>query len=104
MIFVLMEKYGVEVTGIGSGWEAVELLKAGDRFDIVFLDIMMSRLSGIETFNELRKIDAKCRIVMMSAYPESSEWEEAEKLGVDLLPKPIPEHALARIISDISNQ
>jgi DNA-binding NtrC family response regulator len=99
MIFRLTEKYDAEVSDVDSGREAIKLLKAGDEFDIILLDIMMPDMDGIETYKELRKADATCRVVMMSAHPDSEKWKEAEKLNVELVQKPIPNDALTSILS-----
>ena len=41
-----------------------ELLKEAKKFDLVFLDIEMPELDGIETGKEIRKINPFCRIIM----------------------------------------
>lgn len=36
------------------------------KFDIIFLDIYMSGLNGIDTAKQLRKIDTACRLVFVT--------------------------------------
>jgi len=89
MRFNLSQKYGAEVTDVDSGKDAIGLLKAGDQFDLIFIDLMMPGMSGTETYTELRKIDSSCAVVLMSSYSESYEWAAAKELAVRLVSKPI---------------
>ena len=99
MIFVLTEIFGAVVTAVNSGRDAVELLRAGNAFNVIFLDLIMPNMNGLRTYEELGKVGAACRVLVMSAHPDSKEWEEAESLGVELIEKPIPEEALIAILS-----
>lgn len=49
-----LEAEGVDVTGVHSGGEAVEVCRDGS-YDIVLLDIMMSGMDGIETCRHIRE-------------------------------------------------
>jgi CheY-like chemotaxis protein len=104
MHFFLSRKYSAQVMDVGSGVEAVEALKAGHPFDLVFLDLMMPGMSGIETYTELKKIWANCPVVLMSAHSDSQEWAEAEKLNVKLLSKPYPGHIITQILFDAASR
>ncbi|HXD30109.1 MAG TPA: response regulator [Pyrinomonadaceae bacterium] len=97
----LEEKYGAGVVPVRSGREAVQTLKAGNSFDIIFLDIMMPDVSGVETYNMMREVDPKCRIVMMSAYSDTEEWEKARQMHVELIEKPISEEVLSKILESV---
>src|SRR5882724_2153426 len=77
MTFNLNVKYGADVTAVNSGLEAISEVRAGNRYDLTFLDIMMARMNGIETYLELKKLDPDSSIVLMSAYSGSKEWAEA---------------------------
>jgi CheY-like chemotaxis protein len=49
---------GYEVHCVPSGLEAIDLLKNGDtKFDLILLDMMMPHISGLETLEQIRKID-----------------------------------------------
>ena len=49
--------------------EALEKLKE-QRFDLVVLDIRMPGMDGIETLNEIKKIDKDQHVILCSAYGE----------------------------------
>ncbi|MDR2542248.1 MAG: response regulator [Treponema sp.] len=51
----LLEPYGVQVETASSGQEAVDMLKAGKKYDIVFMDHMMPELDGMQTTALIRE-------------------------------------------------
>lgn len=104
MNFLLSEMYGAEVRDVGSGREAVEAVKAGGEFDLVFLDIKMYPMDGIETFEELQKVDAECPVVMMSAHAENEDWKRAERLNVRLVEKSKLNELLTSILSSVERR
>ena len=59
----------IELDTFGNG---DELLRANEsaRFDIVFLDIIMPLLNGMETARELRQKDTVIRIIFLTSSPE----------------------------------
>ena len=51
-----------------SGETALEFLVEGHHIDLVFLDVKMSGMSGIETFQEIHKKYPNLPIIMMTGY------------------------------------
>ncbi len=78
-----------EVSTCQSGQDALEEI-ANQRFDIVFLDENMPGLSGLETLNEIKKMDASLPVVMITKSEEEYIMEEAigSKIA-DYLIKPV---------------
>lgn len=58
------------VAVLKSGEELVAHYSTSDPFDIIFLDIKMGRMNGIDTAAEIRKIDPDAIIVFISGYKE----------------------------------
>jgi PAS domain S-box-containing protein len=63
----MMLKSRFEVMTASSGSEALELLRQTPP-DLVFLDIKMRGMSGIEVLRAIKQIDARIEVVMMTAY------------------------------------
>ena len=62
-----LERRGFEVTGAESGQEALRLL--GTRsFDVVFLDVMMPGMDGIETLREIKLGWPETQVVLLSGH------------------------------------
>lgn len=88
--FKLRRKFGAHVEEVASGKAAVEKLRAGTSYELIFIDIIMPEMTGVDTYHEIRKCDANVQIVIMSAYSDSTEWTKAAELNdVILLRKPI---------------
>ena len=63
----MMSQYGLNVTSVLSGFEAIELVTAGNVYDIIFMDHMMPQMDGIETTQKLRELGYKGCIVALTA-------------------------------------
>jgi YesN/AraC family two-component response regulator len=60
-----------------------------EHFDAIVLDVMMPGLNGVETIDEVRKVEPQARFVVITAYSDSELVEEVRKRGVsDILFKP----------------
>lgn len=60
---------GFQVALARDGLEALELIRrAPEPFDLVILDLTMPRMGGVETFAELRRVDAEIPVILSSGY------------------------------------
>jgi CheY-like chemotaxis protein len=81
-----------------TGPEAIELVKK-NLPDIVFLDIHMPDMDGMEVLRQIRAFNTTLPIVMVTGYPKEEKMEEAIKLGVSgFFPKTGSFEDLGRII------
>lgn len=72
---------GYQVRMAAGGQEALKLVSQ-EIPDIILLDIKMPVMNGLETLEELRKIDHDMPVLLMTAYGELEVVEKAKKLGV----------------------
>jgi CheY-like chemotaxis protein len=63
----LLTREGYEVKLASSGEEGLELARALP-FDAALVDIMMPGINGIETLDELRRIDEDLAVIIITAY------------------------------------
>ena len=91
---LFLEGKGYKVITCKSGMEALEELPKS-RLDIVFLDENMPGISGLETLNEIKSIDASLPVVMITKSEEEMIMEEAigSKIA-DYLIKPVNPHQI----------
>ncbi len=75
--------YDVDTT-VGSD-AALEKLRAGAKPDIMLLDIIMPRMSGLEMLKVMRseKLAPDAVVVVLTNQSQSSDIEEAKRLNVD---------------------
>jgi two-component system, chemotaxis family, chemotaxis protein CheY len=77
-----------EAVEAADGAEAVRLFKPGE-FDLVLTDWNMPNKTGLEVIQEIRKLDQKVKIIMVTTQSEKSRVLEAINAGVsDYLVKP----------------
>lgn len=64
------QKYNVQMSieVFWDGDELVESIKSGERFDIIYLDIEMKRMNGLDAANEIRKIDRESLLIYITSY------------------------------------
>lgn len=63
----ILEIKGFTVATAYDGSEAVESMKTC-KPDMVLMDIIMPRMNGVQSFDEMRKIDPQVPVILMSAY------------------------------------
>ncbi|HEY3318021.1 MAG TPA: LytTR family DNA-binding domain-containing protein [Coriobacteriia bacterium] len=86
--YLLGEAGGVEVAGeAGSAIEALQLIK-GFPFDVIFLDIDMPGLSGMQLAEVLASLDRQPAVVFVTAYSEHAV-KAFEVAATDYLVKPV---------------
>jgi two-component system nitrogen regulation response regulator NtrX len=85
----VLEYEGLEVRVAGSGGEALSLYPEV-RPHLVFLDVKMAGLDGLETLSRLRELDPGAVIVMISGHGTIATAVEATRRGAfDFLEKPL---------------
>ena len=84
-----LEYEGYYVLEASSGREAVEKLNR-EPTDLVFLDIKMPGMDGLEVLEEIRKIPMAPKVIMISGHGTVDTAVQATKLGAfDFLEKPL---------------
>ena len=83
---------------VGSGQEGLERLKT-QRFDLVFLDLVMPEMNGPQVFREMRKMDYSNNVVIITAYPDSHLMAEALDVGpFALMKKPFSQDEIRSLL------
>ena len=95
MIREIIEPEGFEVVAeAADGMDAVEMFKQNQP-DIVTMDIVMPKKSGIEAVKNIVEIDPSAQIVMCSALGQEALVMEALKAGAkDFIVKPFKPDAV----------
>jgi len=64
----ILEDEGHNIVIVEDGYLAIEEVRK-THFDVIFMDIKMPGINGVQTFREVKKIDPKTVVIMMTAYP-----------------------------------
>jgi len=84
-----------------NGYEALRILEA-DPPHLMFLDIKMPGLDGIDILKRLQEDQKKVGVVVITATDQEKTEEEAKSLGViDFLKKPLDIFEIERIASQV---
>ena len=75
-----VESWGWKSVVAASGQAALEEAKCLE-FDLILLDLVMPGMNGVDTFREIRKIDSRVQVVIVTAYPDSDLMSEALEVG-----------------------
>ncbi|NTW53259.1 MAG: PAS domain S-box protein [Chlorobaculum sp.] len=74
MISTMLTKQGFEVCAIKNPREAIELFRQNpERFDLVITDLTMPDLSGLELSAELKKVNPRIQIILMTGFGKNIE-------------------------------
>jgi len=85
----VFEYEGHEVRGASDGPDALALA-AEERFDVIFLDVKMPGMDGLEVLERLREEDPNVLVVMVSGHGTIDTAVEATRKGAyDFLEKPL---------------
>lgn len=91
LITQILNQYGFKIFEASSGYEAVKIF-GSEKIDLIFMDILMSGLSGLETIEIIRKKDTKIPIITVSANVFTEDKQKAITSGAnDFIPKPVEE-------------
>ena len=100
----LFQKYNANmIDTCDSGFLCLEKIKSGEVYDIILLDDMMPKMSGVETLKKLREIPGfNIPVVAMTANAISGMREKYIEDGFnDYLAKPIEKEQLIHVLNNI---
>lgn len=94
-----LEMAGYDVDTATDGEEVLEALEKGAPPDLVLLDAMMPKKSGIDALREMREGGLDTPVLMISAHLDAQEPERMSAIGADgCVPKPFEwDELIARI-------
>jgi len=104
-IKTLLEVDNYKVQTASTGEEAVERVQKGLRPDLVLLDLLMPGIDGLQTLEQLRKLQPALRVVMLSCVSDTRKVVQAIRLGAhDYLTKPFQKAELDAVIDQCLNK
>lgn len=91
----LLEARNFAVVDFDSG---SNLFRHQDRADCLILDLHMPQMTGLELLMKLRQRGDSTPAILITGRPDSVTQDEAKKLGVPLLEKPVPPKILLDLV------
>ena len=102
----ILENKGFVVTLAKDGQEAIEIVKERPE-DVVFIDMKLPVLNGLETYLELKKINSKITAILITAYREEMQDLIEAALRQDVyacLYKPLDPQKILQLVEEIARK
>ena len=99
-----MSKYNFKTDECYSGEECLDKIRRGEKYDIIFMDIMMPTLNGVETFHELQRIEGFNTPVVIALTADAVEGAKEKYLRegfAEYISKPIVRDHLDEVVHKV---
>ncbi len=99
LVTVLLQNIGCDVKGVTSGQDALEACK-NKTFDIIFMDIHMPGMDGVETTRQIRQNGVQTPVVALTAHATIDEFTDINvEHFQEFLTKPVSEQSLRKTVN-----
>jgi DNA-binding NtrC family response regulator len=96
----LLSRDGYQLITANDGYQAIEQVRRTE-IDLILLDIMMPGIDGIETLKQIRALNKRARIIMVTGYGTIESAVKAMKFGAnDYVTKPFEVKNLRKTIKE----
>jgi len=98
----ILEEKGYRVATARDGAEAIKMVME-KHYDIIFLDIRLPDMNGVETFERVKEIDPKAVVIMMTGYTEEDLVKRAVSGGAyTCIYKPFDMEKVVALVENIA--
>ncbi len=99
---IVLKRNGYSVTTVKDGPEAIKRVSETD-FDMIFMDIKMPLMNGVEAYRSIQKIRPQAEVVvMMTAYSVEDLIQEALQVGArEILHKPLNMEKVIALVEEV---
>ncbi|MGQ9620177.1 MAG: PAS domain-containing protein [Bacteroidales bacterium] len=89
-INIFLSKHGFATIHASNGKEAVEIIKSGEKVDLVIMDMKMPVMDGYEATKIIKKLKPFVPVIAVTAYAMNEDREKSIEAGCDeYLSKPV---------------
>jgi len=100
----ILEDEGHNVVTVEDGYQAIEAVRK-THFDAIFMDVKMPGINGVQTFREVKKIDPKVAVIMMTGYSVEDLVKEAVEEGAyKIVYKPFDIDRIIALIEELPRE
>lgn len=102
LLLEVLTNDGHRVTPAENGAQAVEQVKCGP-FDLVFMDVHMPMLNGLEALLAMRKLYPDMTVAMMDSYPDQLARQAESRGAITCIHKPFELSEVRKIIEEVGS-
>ncbi len=101
----LLSTYKVATEEVASGFDCLKKIEEGNSYDLILMDDMMPKMSGVETFKKLQEMDGfNTPVIALTANAIAGMKEKYLNEGFnDYISKPIDKKELERVLKTYLN-
>jgi two-component system, chemotaxis family, chemotaxis protein CheY len=97
----ILEQEGYDVEESADGAQAIERYFI-NRHDLIFLDMVMSGMYGLEVLVKLREINPDAKVIVATADIQKSTRDQVQAAGAAaLINKPLNREEIVRVLSTV---
>ena len=101
----ILECCQVLTTWAEVGQKAIDMIKTGEYFDAILMDIHLPSMDGYEVTKKIKSLRKDLPIIAQTAFTLNSEIEKCYKAGCDAhLCKPFTMNDLTEVLSKVLNE
>ncbi len=105
IISEMLTSKGHKVTQAEDGVQALELFERKDKFDLVFVNLSLPKLSGWEVIQSIKEKDPEAKVALLTGWGAQIDFEEAKEKGADyLIPKPFKAEDLLNVLGQAARE
>ena len=98
-----ISSFGVKAVYEAADGEEAVAKYTENKPDVVFMDIIMPKVTGLEALKQIIEIDPDAKIIMASSVGTQGHLKEALKAGaVDFLQKPIADEDAMKVLENVA--
>jgi DNA-binding NtrC family response regulator len=102
MLCEIIQQEGCNAVSVGSGEEALQQVES-QHFDLVFLDLVLPGISGVDTLSAIKEKDDGVVVITVTAYGYSIWAKQAMALGsMFLIHKPFQPRDIVEILDTVN--
>lgn len=98
----LLSKYNIKLSTCKNGKECIDKINNNEKYDLIFMDIMMKDMNGVDTLKELKNINNfNTKVIAFTADALTSSKDKYIKYGFGgYISKPFKKEDLEKILND----
>ena len=102
----LLVDYNANIDTVTNGQDCIDKINNGEKYDLIFMDIMMPKMDGVTTLNKLKELTGfEIDTIALPADAIDGQKEKYLQDGFnDYLAKPIEKKELNRVIIKFLSQ
>lgn len=99
LIVTFLQRYGADVIEAENGKEAVDKIQQNPNINLVFMDIQMPVMNGVDAAIKIRKLNYSGIIIACTANNDEDDFNKYRKIGMnDILVKPFKRASVRAVV------